>query len=294
MFGELIALLTAFLWSGTSFAFTEAAKRIGSLQLNVTRMMLALVFLFIIILSLNFSLKLSSSQYYFLIASGFAGLVFGDTFLFKSFQLIGARLGMLLMALVPAFSAILAYLFLCEELSFASILGIVVTLSGIIIVVVEKDSDSKSIFQISKLGILFGIFGAIGQASGLVLAKNAFEIGDVNGFVAAFIRLFSAVIIILPVTLLLKKFRNPFKLFRKDVVAFKATVTGTILGPVLGITFSLIAIANAKIGIASTLMSTMPVIMLPISRYYYKEKLSWRSIAGATIAVTGVAILFLK
>jgi len=294
LFGELIALLTAFLWSGTSFAFTEAAKRIGSLQLNVTRMMLALVFLFIIILALNFPFKLSSTQYYFLIASGFAGLVFGDTFLFKSFQLIGARLGMLLMALVPAFSALLAYIFLSEELSAASISGIIVTLTGIIIVVVEKDSSSKSIFQISTLGILFGIFGALGQASGLVLAKNAFEISDVNGFVAAFIRLFSAVIIILPVTLLLRKFRNPFKLFKKDTVAFKATVTGTILGPVLGITFSLIAIANTKIGIASTLMSTMPVIMLPISRYYYKEKLSWRSITGAIIAVAGVAILFLK
>ena len=229
---------------------------------------LSLIYLF----SFNFSLKLSSIQFYFLVASGFAGLVFGDTFLFKSFRLIGARLGMLLMALVPAFSAVLAYLFLNEELSAVSILGIVVTLTGIIIVVVEKNSFSKSIFQISKAGILFGIFGAIGQASGLVLAKNAFEISDINGFVAAFIRLFSAVILILPVTLLLKRFKNPFKLFKKDVVAFKATITGTILGPVLGITFSLIAIANAKIGIASTLMSTMPVIMLPISRYYYRSE----------------------
>jgi hypothetical protein len=42
-FGELIALLTAFLWSGTSYAFTEASKRIGSLQLNINRMMLAVL-----------------------------------------------------------------------------------------------------------------------------------------------------------------------------------------------------------------------------------------------------------
>jgi drug/metabolite transporter (DMT)-like permease len=55
----------------------------------------------------------------------------------------------------------------------------------------------------------------------------------------------------------------------------------------------MVAIANAKIGIASTLMSTMPVIMLPIVKYYYKESLSWRAIAGAFIAVAGVAILFL-
>ncbi|MEJ2494886.1 MAG: EamA family transporter, partial [Ignavibacteriaceae bacterium] len=73
----------------------------------------------------------------------------------------------------------------------------------------------------------------------------------------------------------------------------KATVIGTILGPVLGITCSLVAIANTKIGIASTLMSLMPVIMLPIARYYYKEKLNFRAIAGAFIAVIGVIVLFM-
>ena len=56
-FGEIIALITAFLWSGTSFAFMEAAKRIGSLQLNINRMILASLFLMIIILEAGFSTK---------------------------------------------------------------------------------------------------------------------------------------------------------------------------------------------------------------------------------------------
>jgi len=92
---------------------------------------------------------------------------------------------------------------------------------------------------------------------------------------------------------LLKRFNNPITVFRKDIKALKATVTGTILGPVLGITSSLIAITYTKIGIASTLMSTMPIIMLPIVRYYYKETLSWRAISGAIVAVIGIAILLL-
>ncbi len=36
--GELSALLTAVLWSGTSIAFSSAAEKIGSLQLNINRM----------------------------------------------------------------------------------------------------------------------------------------------------------------------------------------------------------------------------------------------------------------
>jgi len=293
LFGELIALFTAFLWSGTSIAFTEASRRIGSLQLNVTRMMLASVILFFIIIIAGFSFDISNMQLYFLIASGFAGLVFGDSFLFKSFQTIGARLGMLLMALVPAFSTILAFIFLNEDLSLIIFTGMVITISGIVIVILDRGVNSKSVFQFSKTGLLYGVFGALGQASGLILAKSAFQIGEVNGFVAAFIRLVAAVIIIFPIVVLLKRFKNPFTIFKNDLTALKATLTGTILGPVLGISSSLIAISYAKIGIASTLMSTMPIIMLPIVKFYYKETLSWRAIAGAFVAVAGVAILLL-
>ncbi|RKY91107.1 MAG: hypothetical protein DRQ01_08220 [Ignavibacteriae bacterium] len=291
--GELSALITAFLWSGTSFAFSNAAKRIGSLQLNVNRIILATIFLFFIIIIANFNYDLNVEQIKYLALSGFVGLVLGDSFLFKSFQLIGARLGMLLMALVPAFSSILALVFLEEHLSLISVTGMTITLFGISIVILERSKGSESIFKTNRLGIFYGVLGALGQASGLVLAKFAFEAGNINGFVATFVRLLSAVVIIFPLALLFRRYKNPIKVYTKDTKALWATLVGTILGPVLGITGSLIAIANAQIGIASTLMSTMPIIMLPIVRYYYKEKLTWKAILGALVAVVGVAILFL-
>lgn len=291
--GEISAIITAFLWSGTSFAFTNAAQRIGSLQLNVSRIILATIFLFFIILIANFNYDLSYEQVYYLALSGFVGLVLGDSFLFKSFQLIGARLGMLLMALVPAFSSILALVFLEEQLALISVTGMIITLSGISVVILERSKSSESFYKTNKLGILYGVLGALGQAAGLVLAKFAFEAGSINGFVATFVRLLAAVVIIFPFALLFRRYKNPIKVYAKDTKALWATLVGTVLGPVLGITGSLIAIANAQIGIASTLMSTMPIIMLPIVRYYYKEKLGWRAIVGALIAVVGVAILFL-
>ena len=291
--GEISAIITAFLWSGTSFAFTNAANRIGSLQLNVNRIILATIFLFFIVIIANINYDLSAEQIYYLALSGFVGLVLGDSFLFKSFQLIGARLGMLLMALVPAFSSVLAFVFLNENLSLISVTGMTIILAGISIVILERNKDTESIFKTNKLGILYGILGALGQASGLVLAKFAFEAGSINGFVATFVRLLAAVVIIFPLALLFRRYKNPIKVYTKDTKALWATLVGTVLGPVLGITGSLIAIANAQIGIASTLMSTMPIIMLPIVRYYYKEKLGWRAIVGALIAVVGVAILFL-
>lgn len=290
--GELSALLTAILWSGTSLAFSSAAEKIGSLQLNINRMIFASIFLISTIFIMGYGFNLSSSQYRNLIISGVIGLVIGDSFLFKSYRLIGARVSMLLMALSPAMSAVLAFIFLNEKISSLGILGIAITISGIAVVVSEHKSDSK--YRITLIGILYGLLGALGQAGGLIFAKFAFAEGHITGFVATFIRVFSSVIIFLPIMFLLKKYKNPYRLFNKDKSAFMTTIIGTILGPFLGITFSLIAIENTKVGIAATLMSTMPIIMLPMVKYIQKENLSWRAITGAIITVAGIGLIFLR
>ncbi len=290
--GELSALLTAFLWSGTSIAFSSAAEKIGSLQLNINRMIFASLFLIATILIMGYKFDLSNSQFTNLVISGVIGLVIGDSFLFKSYQMIGARISMLLMALSPAMSAILAFIFLNERIALLGLIGIFITISGVALVVLERNTNSK--YKITKLGIFYGILGAMGQAGGLIFAKFAFEEGHIAGFIATFIRVFSSVIIFLPIMMLLKKYKNPYKIFTSNKSALGVTLVGTILGPFLGITFSLIAVENTTVGIAATLMSTMPIIMLPMVKYIYKEKLSWRSVTGAIVAVAGVALIFLR
>jgi drug/metabolite transporter (DMT)-like permease len=68
---------------------------------------------------------------------------------------------------------------------------------------------------------------------------------------------------------------------------------GALIGPVLGVSSSLLAIQYIEIGIASTLNSLTPVIILPISYFLLKEKVGWQAILGTLLAITGVAILFL-
>jgi drug/metabolite transporter (DMT)-like permease len=109
--GEIAALATAILWSGTSIAFSEASVRVNTIYVNITRMVLAVICLLVTMLVFNIHVDLSISQVLYLSISGFIGLVVGDTFLFKAYQYIGARLGMLIMALAPAIAAVLAYFF---------------------------------------------------------------------------------------------------------------------------------------------------------------------------------------
>lgn len=292
--GEFSALLTAVLWSFTSIAFSHAAEKIGSIQLNMNRLLLAALFLFLTIIIFNISYHLSSNQLIYLSISGIIGLVIGDSFLFKAYRQIGARLSILLMSFAPGLSAIMGYFFLSEKISFLGVIGMIVTLMGILIVVSERNKSPEAKYKITPIGFFNGFMGSAGQAGGLVFAKLAFDQGDINGFVATFIRVLSSVIIFLPVLLIFRKYKNPIKTYKNNIKALGSTLGGTVFGPYLGITFSMIAVANTNVGIAATLMSTMPVLMLPLVKYIYKDKLSWRSIIGAFVTVAGVAILFLR
>lgn len=291
MIGELSALLTAFLWSVTSLFFANAVVRIGSVQVNVSRQLIALIFLFFTSFILKLQFSLQPIQYLYLFLSGIVGLTFGDSFLFLAYQEIGARLSMLIMSLAPAFSAFLAYIFLDERMSLMGILGISITLLGILVVLSRDDKGQKS--KINYIGLFFALLASLGQAAGLILAKKAFNISQVHGIVATIIRLSSSLSLLLPVAMLTKKFKNPIKIFKSDLKAFLFTLGGSIAGPFLGITFSLIAISNTKVGIAATIMATPPIIMLPLEKYFYNTKLNLHSIFEAIVAVLGVAVLFL-
>jgi drug/metabolite transporter (DMT)-like permease len=257
-------------------------------------MIFAVIILFITVMIAGIKFELSNNQIINLSLSGIVGLVIGDSFLFKAFTMIGTRLSMLLMSFTPAISAILAFFFLGENIVALGILGMVITLVGIIIVVFDRKDSASSRHPKQALGIFYGILGAVGQAVALIFAKVAFEESHINGFLATFIRLFSATVLILPVSILLKRYKNPVKLYRSDQKGLLLTLGGTFFGPFLGITLSLISIENTKVGIASTLMATVPVIMLPIGKFIFKDTITIKAIVGAVIAVAGVAILFLR
>jgi drug/metabolite transporter (DMT)-like permease len=68
-------------------------------------------------------------------------------------------------------------------------------------------------------------------------------------------------------------------------------VIGTLTGPILGVWCSLYALQKLEVGIATTLMSLVPVMILPVTRITEGRWPSTRAILGALIAVAGVAVL---
>ncbi len=291
--GEISALTAAAIWAASSMMITHVSQKIGSLQTNMARMLIALCFFVGAIALFRLPIQLSSTQMWYFVLSSLIGIVIGDTFLFKAFQHIGARLSMLIMAFSPAMSALLAWIFLGETLSLFGVAGIFVTLGGIALVVLERREQTPHTPHLSRAGLIYATLGALGQAVGVIYAKLAFAEGSVNGFVAAFVRILIATIFLLPTLFMMKQYRNPLPQIFQDKWLLFTIVFSSFLGAFLGISLSLIAIEHTAVGVASTLMATSPVLMLPMVRVAYKERLSWKAIVGACIAVFGVAMLFL-
>jgi drug/metabolite transporter (DMT)-like permease len=295
--GELAALMTSVLWSATAIFFTKAGQRIGSVMVNRIRLLIALVWLMAFHWFLQGSplpVAAAPERWFWLGVSGVVGLVLGDSFLFQAYLWLGPRLGMLMMSLAPVLSALLALTFLGEQLSALQWLGIVVAVTGIATVVLDHGGGLTEAGRRRDYarGILFGIGAASGQAIGLVLAKRGL-LGDFSSLSGNVIRMLSAAAIMWLVTFLIGRAGATIKTVAKERGSWMPLIGGATTGPFLGVWLSLTAIQLTEVGIASTLMALSPVILLPVGRVLFGERVGWQAIAGTLVAILGVALLFL-
>ncbi len=292
--GELAALATSLSFSFGSSVFTAAGRRIGSVIVNRTRLVIAAIFLSIthwFMLGSPLPFEATSDQWLWFGLSGVIGLVLGDIFLFQAFVLIGPRLSMLMMSLAPIIAALQAWIFLDETLSGWQIFGILLSVAGIGWVVMEGRGLGDRDRDYGR-GILLGLGAAIGQATGLVLAKRGF-VGDISSISANLIRMLAAMVILWLITFFQKQIKTTIETLRADPKGLLLTAAGAFSGPFLGVTLSLFAIQRIEVGVANTLTALPPVFLLPISYFVFKERFGWGAVVGTLLTMAGVALLFL-
>jgi drug/metabolite transporter (DMT)-like permease len=293
--GELAGLATAVSISFGSTLFTLSGRRIGSVVLNRVRLLFAVAFLCIshwIFIGMPFPVYTEPDRWLWLGLSGIVGLVIGDYFLFQAFVWIGPSLSMLMMSLTPVIAAFQAWIFLGEVVTFRQTAGILMTLSGIAWVVMSRSTDSIKVNRDYGRGILFGFLGAIGQASGMVLAKNGLT-GNFSPISANLIRMISAAVMMWLITCVRREGKSTLQKVIRNRRGALYALMGAFAGPFLGISLSMVAIQNTKVGIASTLMALPPVFLLPISYFVFNERYSWGAVLGTILAIAGIAMIFL-
>jgi drug/metabolite transporter (DMT)-like permease len=299
-FGEIAALLTAVFWTVTSLAFESAGKKVGSLSVNLIRLVLAFILIGLyglITRGYFWPADATLYQWKWLSLSGLIGFFVGDLLLFQAFVVVGARISMLVMSLAPPIAAFIGWIVLKEELTQLSWFGMALTLTGIIIVILKRDKTGLNGSFLTKIkstysfqGILLAFGGAVGQAAGLVLSKKG--MGDYDAFSASQIRVLAGIVSFFILIIFLKRLPKVIKAIR-NLSAMKRISLGSFFGPFLGVSFSLLAVQNTETGVAATLMSIVPVLIIAPSVLLFGEKVNGKEIAGAIIAVAGVSLFFI-
>lgn len=291
--GEIAALTAAALWALASVFFERAGKTIGSVELNLVKGLIALIFLTITLLfSGNAFANLEVGALVLLVVSGVAGIGFGDTVFFKTLEYMGPRRALLVGSSTPAMTALIAVVFLGESLTARAWLGMLVTTAGIAWVITERPGAGKAEFQFPLQGVLYGLLFAVIQAVSAVLSRAALAETSVSPLQSTFIRL-SAGAAALILWILLRRMsvggwiRQPGAL-KVGMQSALATFLGTYLGMWLQQT----AFKLSPVGIAQTLSSTSPLFILPIAALSH-DRISLRAALGAALAVIGIMLLFI-
>lgn len=294
--GETAALGTAVFWAMGSNLFAGAGRRMGSLVLNRLRIAVAALLLtatLAVVRGSPWPTWASVPEVVLLAVSGLVGLALGDSFYFRSLVILGPGRSALIASAAPIFTVLLGWPVLSERPGGLASAGIALTLGGIFWVLRERARHGAvEVEGSAAAGVAAGILGALGQAGGYVLSKLAIR-GGLDPLSATTIRIVAALVGIWAVAAVRGEVGATLSALR-DRRATLLMVGGAVCGPFLGVTLSIAALSFIQAGIASSIIATSPILAMLIAARAHGEPLSWRSLAGAVVAVAGVVILFLR
>jgi len=297
---EKLALLAAFgtavFWSFSAIFFENASKKVGALAVNFWKVVFAFFFLAIsgaIARGVPFPYDAPLRTWIYLSLSGLVGFVISDFFLFNAYILIGSRITVIFQSLTPVFTALFAYIFIGEIMQTQRLVGMAVTVTGILIVVLtrSKQNQKNNEGRLSIKGLVYAFLSSLFQAGGMVLTKAG--LGDYSAISGTQIRALVAIFGFAINALIIGQGSYVFFKVPKIREAFSSTIKGSVFGPFLGVVLSLFSIQNTQVGASSTLTALTPVVIILPSVLILKQKIHYLEIVGAAIAVGGAALFFL-
>ncbi len=287
--GSLAALISAFTWALGSILFRKLGDRVSPLGMNFAKNIIGILYLGIV-LWLPGIQPMTNREFMLLIFSGLLGIALGDTFFFQALIYLDPKLTVLLGTLGPVVTVILAVIFLGERPSALAWTGILLTMAGLIWVSWER-SPREELRKNRATGIKYLLLSILCTSIGIIFAKIG--VTSISALQALLIRFIGGAIglsLYGCVNRRIKDWIVPFKdLHLLRFILF--TVFIVVFG---GFWLFLLGLKYIDASIATILNSTTPLFILPLAAFILKEKISFREIIGATIAVSGVALIFMR
>lgn len=299
--GIWFGLATALCWSIGIFPFTEASKALGANTVNTVRLLLAsialgLITIFFHGLTPSELIGIPGAQsWLWLSLSGLLGLSLGDYFSFRAFARLGARNSSVFSTLAPGAALLVAFLLRGSMPRLFEIAGMLVTLGGVYLLLFLQNRDTPA-ERMDKRGITDAVMAALCQGAGLVFSEIGMEASvELEPVHAAFMRMFSGCIVLYVIAFTTGRLGMLHKsVYRGGSKAGSMLLAGTLFGPVLGNTLAMLAVKHLAAPVAQTIFSLVPIMAIPLSAIFNKEKISLNMVWPALIAFLGVVILVIS
>jgi len=300
--GLLAAFFTVVVWTISTFSFAHASRMAHPGTVNRIRLLFAVIILSILVCLLEgvwpwqLLQSVSTDALLYFGISGLVGFTIGDTLFFTAFKILGSRRASIFTCIAPAAALLAGMPLLHESLSAAGVVGMLISMSGILMLSLsrkEQEDVRNEGHGHFWAGVLYALLGAVCQGVGIVLSRKGFSAAGpgLNAVHAAWIRIFvgtaSAYLVSVRSTPPLAELRTALR----DTPLFRNLLSGTVLGPVLGVSSSLLAVQYIEASIAQTILALTPVTVTLVSAARYKDRISPLSALAVALSLAGVIIL---
>jgi drug/metabolite transporter (DMT)-like permease len=292
---ELAALGAALCWTVTGIISTPAARHLGAIAFTRIRMSIVFVLMLFWVLPTAGFATIPGDQWPMIIASGLIGIYLGDTALFTVMARLGPRRTGVLFATNAPMTVLISWFWFGDTLTGMEMAGCLAVVCGVALAILYGRAQTGA-HQLEKVqglllvGIGLGLFAAFCQAVGALMTKPALSNGADPVAITA-VRV-GVSVLALYITLLFplkaQKARNPLN----GAVLLRTVATG-IIGLALAMSLLMYAYAGGNAGIAATLSSTAPVLMLPLLWLVTRQMPGAIAWTGAMVCVGGSALILL-
>lgn len=307
------AFLTTLLWSYCLIPARQSVAQLGENAANFWRLFVAVVVMGLLALWGGITLGRDAFSWFFI--SGIIGFGFGDIGVWFALPRIGSRLTLLMVHCIAApLAGLVEWLWLGTTINTLQITSLVIILGGVSLALFPEHEREHAAQRKYVSGILLGLLAAAGQGIGAVCSRKAFLVLDAENFQSleagvtdyiflgsssGFARLVGGILIAGSFWLISRWHKTwktpPEELREKDPMSGKVRniILCAAAGPIFGVICFQWALATTPSMIVQVIISTSPLVILPMTYFLEHDRLSLRSIIGTLIAVAGVLLLAL-
>ena len=289
--GETFALSSALTWALAVILFRRSGESLPAFELNLFKNCFGLALLIPTILLVDgFSLPdYTLTELLLVLISGLLGIAVADTWYLKALNIMGASRTGIVSSLFSPFVILLSAIFLGERLVSWQWLGLVLVLSGVLLVTWRKHRSVVDMTDV-KRGVIYGVGSVFMMAVGVVMIKEILETGPFLWTVE--LRMVGGVAGMFIFVLVRGRWQSVKRNYSQPQ-PWGTVIFASFLGAYFALILWLAGYKLTDASVASVLNETSVAFIVLLAWIMLGEQINRRKLAGLGLTLGGVLIMVL-